>query len=194
MSEPYVDPYALRHPLDYGMARSYSGGYIGPGASNVSTYFLPLFMLALYSSRFSPSAYFPLFCFTLSFLLRIFLSVSPSPRSLSCFPSSFLACHLFFSFYFSSPPYPSSSPFPSFSFLTLSLFTPLSHSVFSFSLHSSPSSLCSFFLLLPYFPYMFFHYFSPFFRLLIPHFPSFLFYLFPSSIRIFLLPFNELIL
>lgn len=34
MSEPYVDPYALRHPLDYGMARSYSGGYIGPGASN----------------------------------------------------------------------------------------------------------------------------------------------------------------
>ncbi|XP_027059583.1 uncharacterized protein LOC113686186 isoform X2 [Pocillopora damicornis] len=34
MSEPYVDPYTLRHPLDYGMTRTYSGGYIGPGASN----------------------------------------------------------------------------------------------------------------------------------------------------------------
>ena len=37
MSEPYYEPYIVRHPLDYGMARSYSGGYIGPGASNVST-------------------------------------------------------------------------------------------------------------------------------------------------------------
>lgn len=34
MSEPYHEPYVVRHPLDYGMARTYSGGYIGPGASN----------------------------------------------------------------------------------------------------------------------------------------------------------------
>ncbi|XP_020627612.1 TNFAIP3-interacting protein 1-like isoform X1 [Orbicella faveolata] len=33
MSEPYYEPYVVRHPLDYGMARTYSGGYIGPGAS-----------------------------------------------------------------------------------------------------------------------------------------------------------------
>ena len=37
MSEPYYEPYVVRHPLDYGMARAYSGGYIGPGASKVST-------------------------------------------------------------------------------------------------------------------------------------------------------------
>lgn len=37
MSEPYYEPYVVRHPLDYGMARTYSGGYIGPGASKVST-------------------------------------------------------------------------------------------------------------------------------------------------------------
>lgn len=37
MSEPYYEPYVVRHPLDYGMARTYSGGYIGPGATKVST-------------------------------------------------------------------------------------------------------------------------------------------------------------
>lgn len=37
MSEPYYEPYVVRHPLDYGMTRAYSGGYIGPGASKVST-------------------------------------------------------------------------------------------------------------------------------------------------------------
>ena len=37
VSEPYYEPYVVRHPLDYGMARTYSGGYIGPGASKVST-------------------------------------------------------------------------------------------------------------------------------------------------------------
>ena len=37
MSEPYYEPYVARHPLDYGMVRTYSGGYIGPGASNVSS-------------------------------------------------------------------------------------------------------------------------------------------------------------
>ncbi|KAL9957935.1 hypothetical protein ACROYT_G034893 [Oculina patagonica] len=34
MNEPYYEPYIARHPLDYGMARTYSGGFIGPGASN----------------------------------------------------------------------------------------------------------------------------------------------------------------
>lgn len=34
MTERYYDPYTVRQPLDYGIARAYSGGYIGPGASN----------------------------------------------------------------------------------------------------------------------------------------------------------------
>ena len=36
LNEPYYSTYPARYPLDYGMARSYSGGYIGPGASSVS--------------------------------------------------------------------------------------------------------------------------------------------------------------
>lgn len=32
--QPYYPAYPAKHPLDYGMGRTYSGGYIGPGASN----------------------------------------------------------------------------------------------------------------------------------------------------------------
>lgn len=36
VNEPYYNTVQFGYPLDYGMARTYSGGYIGPGASNVS--------------------------------------------------------------------------------------------------------------------------------------------------------------
>lgn len=58
MSEPYYEPYVVRHPLDYGMTRAYSGGYIGPGASKVSTVsgFFFLNRLSFNSSAPSPFA------------------------------------------------------------------------------------------------------------------------------------------
>lgn len=34
VNEPYYNTVQFGYPLDYGMARTYSGGYIGPGASN----------------------------------------------------------------------------------------------------------------------------------------------------------------
>lgn len=36
VNERYYDPYRVRLPLDYGMTRTYSGDYIGPGATSVS--------------------------------------------------------------------------------------------------------------------------------------------------------------
>ena len=81
MSEPYHEPYVVRHPLDYGMARTYSGGYIGPGASNVSAvseFFLTIVVQLSYS--------FSISFFICSFMFFFF----PSSTSTSC--SSFYSC------------------------------------------------------------------------------------------------------
>ena len=37
--QPYYQAYPARIPLDYGIRRTYSGDYIGPGATNVSEEF-----------------------------------------------------------------------------------------------------------------------------------------------------------
>ena len=156
MSEPYVDPYTLRHPLDYGMTRTYSGGYIGPGASNVSTDFLPLIMLATYSSRFTPSV-----CYPSSTSFCPSYSASPPPCSFSSFSLSFLPSHSFLPFYFSFPFHLSPLPLCSFFFLILFLFLLPLILCFSFFLHPSCSSLFPFpFFSLPLTSLFLFSFFS----------------------------------
>ena len=167
MSEPYVDPYTLRHPLDYGMTRTYSGGYIGPGASNVSTDFLPLIMLATYSSRFAPSV-----CYPSSTSFCPSYSASPPPCSFSSFSLSFLPSHSFLPFYFSFPFHLSPLPLCSFFFLILFLFLLPLILCFSFFLHPSCSSLFLF----------------PFFSLP-SYFLIFVFFLFPSLLLLLLVIF-----
>ena len=167
MSEPYVDPYTLRHPFDYGMTRTYSGGYIGPGASNVSTDFLPLIMLATYSSRFAPSV-----CYPSSTSFCPSYSASPPPCSFffifSLFPSFSLLSPVLFSFPFHLSPF----PLCSFFFLILFLFLLPLILCCSCFLHPSCSSL---------FPFLFFS--------LPSYFLIFVFFLFPSLLLLLLVIF-----
>ena len=45
--QPYYQAYPARIPLDYGIRRTYSGDYIGPGATNVSEEFSFLYYRAI---------------------------------------------------------------------------------------------------------------------------------------------------
>ena len=91
MSEPYYEPYVVRHPLDYGMTRAYSGGYIGPGASKVSTVrgFLFLNRLSFNSSAPSPFAFSTApSCLFSSPPLQPRVLPPPAPIATLSFPSS----------------------------------------------------------------------------------------------------------
>ena len=144
MSEPYYEPYVVRHPLDYGMARTYSGGYIGPGASSKVSAVSGFFFFKLSFNSAAPSCLASSAGTLLSFVFSFSSSTSCSySRSSSCY--SF--CLSVFSFPYSVsalrlPPSALRFPPSSFSFSYCSL----SFSCFPFS--SFPrSSLTPFFSL-----------------------------------------------
>ena len=146
MSEPYYEPYVVRHPLDYRMARAYSGGYIGPGASKVNTT-SGNFFLSFNSPTPSPALSAPssFLSHSLSPLQPPVLQTpapAPTPVTPSAFPSSPPLLPPY-SVSALRPPRPWSSSF-SYCFLSFSCF---SFSISSTSLSPPPLSLALLLLL-----------------------------------------------